>query len=567
MATAVATLGLTEIVSPTKAATAATSAASAASAALPWLDVTSFGALGDGIQDDHPCIMQAYMSLPDSGGILYFPHPSNYYRITSPLTFGNGTSTTPSVKQNVYLLGSVPLSGNGAQLSYPSNNQYPTRIVYDGDSIAGHIVKFEGPMTCGIAGLTLDGNLRATYGLWTSHVFRSSFRDMFVYRTQTGIRHDSLGDVTGVSIGAADNTWERVHVANHEWPTGAAAGFDIGVDTLLTGLDVNRDVFTSCTVVTKDDIGSSSYVIRGVDLVTFINCMGYSVDNRRAKAVSFIAPSGPPENPNLYKHLPYEITFINCPLIGQFYYSPDWNVDGNGGQKIMFWPVASGDMTDPTKAGSGVPPSQNGFFGVDTRGYFLGAAQFRTFLDNQAYDTPGVMFRLNKPVTITNTLSPVAVFSHDIPANLMRSRPGSLSYHYPGDWLWDRMLRIRISGVVLNKTGADQPVRITMSYGNATIYDSGALSLPSSAGYRTWFFESVLSAKGLFNSQFNVGTLRIYPAGSATGSAAATSIEAGMSADTSIDMSVIQNLDATIVLGASTSDLAVFVQQAYLELM
>lgn len=576
------------------AGTGASTVALAASAAPPSLNTTAGaivnvrdeGAIGDGIHDDHAAIMAAYAKLPDSGGVLLFPATDAYYRIMSPLTFGDGTSHSPSSKQNVFLRGEVPLSGNGAQFNAPFENRYPARIVYAGSARAGHVIKFQGPITAGISGLTLDGNLNADYGLWTNHVFRGHFEDLFVYRAKTGVRHQSHGDVivSKVSIGAADNTWKRVHVVNHEWSDAEAAGFDIGTDDLITGLDVNRDTFESCSVVTKDDPASASYVIRGVDLVSFINCMGYSVNERRAYAVYFIAPNGPSDSPNLYRHLPYEVAFINCPLIGRIGQSANWNVDGNGGQKVMFWPLASGDMTDPTKPlGVGVPPSQNGYFGVDTRGYFLGERQFRTFRDNVAHDTPTVMHRQLKPVTVSGNTGQNQIFSAAIGAFALRHRPATLSYHGPQAWVWDRMLRIRASGVLLNNMGSVQQLTLGLflrqqndggddpSTTPVTLYGSGPVAIEPASGYRSFIFEAMVSAGDLAwdkaDSQFTLGTLKIYPPNSATGSAASVAIERTASLDTEAPMDLRHRLFATVQLSAGHSDLAVFVQQVSVELV
>ncbi len=51
------------------------------------INILDFGALGDGITDDHQAISDAISSLEDEGGTIYFP-PGNYL-INSPINFSN----------------------------------------------------------------------------------------------------------------------------------------------------------------------------------------------------------------------------------------------------------------------------------------------------------------------------------------------------------------------------------------------------------------------------------------------------------------------------------------------
>lgn len=52
-----------------------------------WFDVTDYGAVGDGVTDDASAINDAITALNAAGGgVLYLPHASDAYRITSALT-------------------------------------------------------------------------------------------------------------------------------------------------------------------------------------------------------------------------------------------------------------------------------------------------------------------------------------------------------------------------------------------------------------------------------------------------------------------------------------------------
>lgn len=533
-----------------------------------FVSVKDYGAIGDGSTNDHTAIMNAYAALPSTGGTIFFP--PGYYRVLSPLTFGDGTTTTQSTKQNVRLLGPAGLSGVGGQFTSGADPG-PARIVYGGTSQASHVVKFQGPMTCAMDGVGIEGAYNAVYGLFCEHVFRSVFSDIYIYGTKTGVRHTSYPGATGVSIGAADNRWSSVHVMNHAWPgeqaTDNATGFDIGTDSILTGLDVARDVFVGCTVVTKDDSNSSSYVIRGADLLTFKNCLAYSVDDGNAYALVCIAPTGPPGNTTLYKHLPYELAFINCALIGRTWFSPDWDVDNNGGWKILFWPVASGDMVDPGTPGRGTPPTRYGCFGVDTRGYFLGMSQFRTFLDDVCYETPTVLFRKPASQTITNTTVEQTIFNFNVPANIMRARTQVLTYQPGSDYVWDRMLRIHVYGTIINSTGVDASAKFRLGISGASIYDSGLFTVTTTASARAFRFDGTVSAGNSSTNQCTTGTLRVFLSTSATGSATDVDFERTGHFETSANMAIVNNMFCAFKWETASANLQCIIKSASVELM
>lgn len=56
----------------------------------PCVDVTAFGAVGDGVTDDAPAIQAAIDSLGAQGGVVYFPHTSACYRVNTTLRIGKG---------------------------------------------------------------------------------------------------------------------------------------------------------------------------------------------------------------------------------------------------------------------------------------------------------------------------------------------------------------------------------------------------------------------------------------------------------------------------------------------
>lgn len=54
------------------------------------VDVTAFGAVGDGVTDDAPAIQAAIDALGSQGGVVYFPHTSACYRVNTTLRIGKG---------------------------------------------------------------------------------------------------------------------------------------------------------------------------------------------------------------------------------------------------------------------------------------------------------------------------------------------------------------------------------------------------------------------------------------------------------------------------------------------
>jgi hypothetical protein len=83
-------------------------------------DVSCFGAKGDGTTDDTQEI-QAALNVAQPGDTVYFPGPSNYYRVTAPLTVPAG----------------VTLAGEGAQLRQVSSNNVLLSIAGDNVTVRG----------------------------------------------------------------------------------------------------------------------------------------------------------------------------------------------------------------------------------------------------------------------------------------------------------------------------------------------------------------------------------------------------------------------------------------------
>src|SRR5580765_82899 len=124
-----------------------------------WVNVESWGAVGDGSTDDTTAIQNAINSLPVSGGDVYFPQGT--YKITSTLTIGNGSTTAGSTRWGVNLRGAGHIRAEYFGPNSPVNTS--TVTLQWGGSAGGTILQIAGPlMGWGIHNICLDGMNGAT---------------------------------------------------------------------------------------------------------------------------------------------------------------------------------------------------------------------------------------------------------------------------------------------------------------------------------------------------------------------------------------------------------------------
>lgn len=449
------------------------------------LNVKWFGAKADGSTNDYPSIMGAYNLLPNTGGTIYFPPSLNaFYAITQVISIGDGSSTQSSTKQNITLLGSNTI-GTNDQLQSPNVNQNLCRIVYTGPLTTDPILFLRGPMCAKIKGLTIDGNLNADgYGIYAQHLMRSEIEDVFVYRTKKGIRSLAVAGVSVVAGGDADNVWRRVHVTNIQ-QSGVSA-WDIGNDSLPDGLCTSRNLFEHCNGYVSDFADSTCINIRGADNNVWLRCMWYVHGQRTGYALAIIAPTG-------FKHLPYENTFIDCNPIGRVFKDPTWDVNLLGGNANTWFPLASGDMMDPTKTGSATSlPDYDGMFGFDTRGFMFGKPIVESFYNGRMSSHRAAINKKRTQTTVQNTTTQTNIYSAVVPALIMRARRQS-GNNETNFWYNDRQLKIRSTGEYQNNTGSNVNLRIALVFGGSVVFDTTVL-VGSGAGNRAWVFEAEIGS-------------------------------------------------------------------------
>jgi len=125
-------------------------------------NVKDFGAVGDGIADDTAAIQAAIDSLPDPGGIVFFP--AGVYKVTSTIQVGNGTDISLSTKNGVHLIGSG------------------SKILYDGPLGTVPVIRFAGSgERFGLKNLKIDCNNKAI-GMSIISVRESVFENFEIRR-------------------------------------------------------------------------------------------------------------------------------------------------------------------------------------------------------------------------------------------------------------------------------------------------------------------------------------------------------------------------------------------------
>lgn len=115
---------------------------------VPYLNVRSYGAVGNGLADDTIALQNAINATQTAGGVIFLPKGS--YKITATLG----------------VTGSVTFLGEG-DAGWPStyrSDVRPTRLVWAGAD-AGYMLRFTSSPWGGVRGIAFDGGGRAVNGL------------------------------------------------------------------------------------------------------------------------------------------------------------------------------------------------------------------------------------------------------------------------------------------------------------------------------------------------------------------------------------------------------------------
>ena len=190
----------------------------------PKVDVRAFGATGDGVTDDSAAIQAAHDSLPDSGGILYFPPGTFLGHIT--------------IKSNVHIEGS---GINSTILRLPNGSNTDVIKSRDFDSLTGK-ADLAGSHRVTIENITIDGNNRnntAGYGIkkyglmWNVH-------DIIVRNcAQDGIISEWDGVHFAVGTESSEDKMTNALITNN---AGKGVTWNGPGDTIFTNIVISANV-------------------------------------------------------------------------------------------------------------------------------------------------------------------------------------------------------------------------------------------------------------------------------------------------------------------------------------
>lgn len=156
--------------------TSSTTARSLAARFSDVKNVLDYGADPTGITDSTSAINAAVASLGTAGGYVFFP--AGTFKVSSTITIGNGTPTTASTINNVFLVGSGTTGPFGA-------TNIGTTILWAGaSSSTTPIIKFLGAMNGGglLGSWILDGAGAAGRGLFVNHLQGGQFDSLKIKR-------------------------------------------------------------------------------------------------------------------------------------------------------------------------------------------------------------------------------------------------------------------------------------------------------------------------------------------------------------------------------------------------
>jgi hypothetical protein len=139
-------------------------------------NVLDYGADPTGANDSTNAINAAIASLGTAGGYVFFP--AGIFKVSSTITIGNGTTTTASTINNIFLMGS------GTTGPFGSTNIGTTILWAGSSSSTTPIIQFLGAMNGGglLGSWILDGAGAAGRGLVVNHLQGGQFDSLKIKR-------------------------------------------------------------------------------------------------------------------------------------------------------------------------------------------------------------------------------------------------------------------------------------------------------------------------------------------------------------------------------------------------
>jgi len=308
----------------------------------------AYGVTCDGSTDDTTAIQTAINAVPTTGGILVLP--VGVCKVTSGLTYGDGTSTTSSSRTSLTIVG----QGDGATAAeyIPSIGGANAATILSWFGAAGGTMLTLNGATSGLRIENIffeaqGGANAAATAINAKHVMNSTFRNLTTQH-HTGFAYILTAypvAVGGVADGADDNVWERVSALNSGTNGG---GIQLGAAAVGGGiLDVARNTFQTCHF--SHNGTGAGVELRFADANSFVNTY-----------ISSLKITATTDNVNY----PSGTSFYNCPIFAHSV-SGTWTPTN----KLTSYPF-------PTTDGEPVP-TNTGFGGITDTMLVYGAPQFR----------------------------------------------------------------------------------------------------------------------------------------------------------------------------------------------
>lgn len=242
---------------------------------LPVVNVTDYGTVADGSTDDSTAINNAIAALPATGGIVYFP--AGDYAIASTINLGNGTSSSVSTRQGIYLLGVAGPDTGVAGTALLGRST--VRLTWTGAS-NGTPVSVNGPMVgWGIKNIAIKGSNSAGTGLLVTSAQGGEVENLSVIECQNEIKTATYATFGSTQTNTMYNSWRNIFVTTKQSSTSATRGLWF---TGQLGANTCFDVWDNVMVcLFSPGTGGDA---RGIHF--------QGADNVRLRSVSFVGISG-----------------------------------------------------------------------------------------------------------------------------------------------------------------------------------------------------------------------------------------------------------------------------------
>lgn len=156
-------------------------------------------------------------------------------------------------------------------------------------------------------------------------------------------------------------------------------------------------------------------------------------------------------------------------------------------------------------------------------------------------------------VEVVNTVATTDVFNEAVAA-------GTLSTN--------RKLRLTMIGDVLNNTGSNQTLRVTVAYGATTVADTSSMSIATSASRRPVWLEAEIDAANSATAQYSRGQVFVGAAGDVGGTLGAAAFHvSGINNAMAENSAGILTLKVSIVLGTASGNLSFRCHTVHVELV